>query len=906
MIHPAYSQKIEGARAGRDINQSLNVVDGSTLDAGIWHWSSWREKALAFHLNSAGAHATRLLASGLALPRPESTLIAESAERFLNDDPHAPQTVALYGKHGTGRSTLMMAVAFELADKGFGDIFVADDYMRFAQTDLRRVLPTDRKSVLIIDDADLQGAVRPVYNCRGSGILALGSFSRRRGATTFLGIGGRQYEPVTLADRPDAEQLGQLADVLQAPRLPKDRQNQLNRCNFRSAYRILKGEPPPLDLALQLVDLRFEGHDIELAVSLLTWCGTHDVLVPVSVLRRAVNTPVIEELEPWLQSRPIFDSAGEASAVWIEDQAVMNLAMSEWKKHHVVDKASFDWEIGRNIDAVLGVVNATKAPERVFTRQVIRIAEPQVAREAVERGFTTIVNCIHDEIDRGALLAWASAIPPGSDAAFAQLRDAVQDHILQTNPDFGAVIAFVTGESEREMSDDAVATAAKMIPIEQWADVLELCQGRSGGVLGVPTFHTALNFIRRHPDAEEILKIKNSAQIIATRLIRDPQPGPRIWLRDLLIDQDRLSPADGKSLLALCERCIGQRRHRVTMQSKWDPPNADQNMVDSLRGEYMRLWETRAADRVDEVTDVVLTLLNSGRAAGGQAGTLWAALFKLARNYLPERVPHMVGPMWTFVRSAWETARVRDSSLAAQLLLRTDAVGGHLSPQTIREALQALDGDKFEPLLVRLLGDSAWCAGDASVAQASICILRSSLESDPQRRADGISRGWESLLRAVNFEPRGALRAIDGHDMGRMIDALPSEVIINVGAFPDTDREADLASMVRRWGHKQAISLFSVCLSHNALRLAMDLVPNNWPDDRNWSIQMARLRALQGRLTDARKLLIEGAALGGSNPTSVSRAQHELAKRTTGYEKQMWQMLTALNRPRVLDELPEG
>jgi hypothetical protein len=146
---------------------------------------------------------------------------------------------------------------------------------------------------------------------------------------------------------------------------------------------------------------------------------------------------------------------------------------------------------------------------------------------------------------------------------------------------------------------------------------------------------------------------------------------------------------------------------------------------------------------------------------------------------------------------------------------------------------------------------------------------------------------------------------IDGSDVDRMTDALPSEVILNIDAYPIAERDADLASMVARWSMQQPTILFGACVANNAIRLAEGLVPKNWRDNASWAARMAMLRAAQGRLTDARKILSnndKAAPGGGAIPLLVSQAQSELARRTSGFEQEMWRMLAALNRPAALAE----
>src|SRR5690349_22421342 len=194
-------QVIKNARARGDINQSLTVAGGSSLGAGVWRWADWEDRVEA-GAPGALAASTRLVLRGLTISRSINDAALSAARTFLNGDANR-RAITVLGKHGTGRSAFAIAVAKALSSEGFEEIYLVDDYLRFAQTDLADVLPPDRRSVLVVDDADVQSAFRPLYNAIGAiDVCALTTLANRRLANTYAALDSRPNKILELPGRP--------------------------------------------------------------------------------------------------------------------------------------------------------------------------------------------------------------------------------------------------------------------------------------------------------------------------------------------------------------------------------------------------------------------------------------------------------------------------------------------------------------------------------------------------------------------------------------------------------------------------------------------------------------------------------------------------------------------------------
>ncbi|UFS97323.1 hypothetical protein [Nocardia huaxiensis] len=839
------------------------VPNGSTLNAGIWKWQDWRNRALSGG-PGATASATRFVSGGLALNNPKVQKICRLVEAFLDGDPSAAKTLAILGKHGTGRSTLLMATAQELADRGHEEIYIVDDFARFEGTDLRHVLPLDRKSILLVDDADAQSAFRPVYNALGViDMVAVGTFSKVRSATSFHHIGDGRDGPIPIADRPTREELDDLSEILNKISMTRSMQRRLDRCNIRSAYRILSGDPPPPELARRLVGLRFEGEPTELAVSILTWCGINDMLIPAPLLGRTLAAIIPENLMPWLQSRPVFDSEGESSALWIEDREVLRLANHQWREDHLFDYESYRDVILRDITALFNSIAPRKRAERLLARQLTRCTPPNLSPTVIDQSCQRLQECIQIEVDFSELLAWSASIPQGESQQLTDLRQDIRTGLTRGDPDLGALISFVVAQTDnRTHSANMAVGMSDDIGIEQWAEVIQLCEGQFGGLLGPYVFSTAIDFIKHHSDSSEILEFKNSAQIIATNLKRRGRADQRQWFRDALIRRlSELPIINAQYLMEMTTRCLMQRRYHLSMKKRWDPPNAGIAMVDDLRSEYEHLLAC-TDNKVDETTEAVLEALTMGSASDGKADHLWSKLVNLVEYQNPKQLPRVTEQAWLFVRDAWPRIGVSSCWMTAESLLTASCRSGQLEPAYVTEILQLMDAHGFRAqsavLLLRLLAASA-ASTESTTAALATEILHAILDSDPQNGTLRATRGWEAYKSALSLSFNGTLSTVDGEEIIETTKdwRCASVVVGSLHRYPIEQRNVDLSNMVSKWRrHRNLhILLFSMCLENDALDLAEGLISDNWQNSANWSIQMARVYAARNSLNRARNIV---------------------------------------------------
>jgi hypothetical protein len=839
------------------------------------------------------------------------------AQSFLEGGTRSPRTISVVGKHGTGRSVLAMQLAETLWRQGHQHIYVADDVFRFSQTDLRDVLPADARSLLFIDDADVQDAVRPVYNALGAiEVCALGTFSKSRTADRFRALSRTPADLILLPDRPSSAEMDALKVLVPPGYVSKARQRIINRCNLRSVVRLFAGEPPPEALARRLMDLRYEDRSLGRAVTMLVQCGMHDILLPSSLLIRAIGEDLLpEELAPWLQSRPAFEVDGESSVVWVEDRHVLSLANRVWKDNHVLDENSYDDEVLQTLRLLVDAVDSGRRGDRMVLRQILRRAPRKLARSMAEQATPVIRDCLGREQDRGSLLAWLGSIPLDVSSR-DDLRAAVQSKVSETDVDVGALLSFVTDEATRSAVTDVAYARdiAGLASIERWADLLELFEGPRLDLLGSGALFATLELLRHHDDCWQILGIKNSTQILATHVTKEGAPAQRRWLRDALLDGTHLDVAHVQFLTELTKRCVMQVRHQVALDPRWDPPRSDHNVVKALSEEYDRLWLSKEGDRTGDVSARVEHLLRSQQGSIGRADHLWGQYLDFVEYYNRSQLSMSVAGALSFVLEKWPAgygnvrmalSRLLDVSQRSRMLTR-DQLGAILEML----ASCGFGGASHEDVLFRFFGAASLCE-HPPVAVAAVAALRSMLDLAFQARIEAFDAAWPALVEAVGATFEGGLLSVRGADLEELPRRViaTSSVVSNLMRYPADTRRQDLEAMIVRFGNipGNQIRLFVACLRLGELDLARTLLPKSWFNDANWSLLAARLLAAEGDLLTARQLVRRPVTLRGhAHPLQVSMAQFDLARWTRGFERESWLLLAALTRPGELQPKPSA
>lgn len=255
-----YSQEVHRTRVRGSLTQTINVsvADGAVLGFGIWSWEDWVQRASRGARGPAAEATTGRLDTG-AIQRAGEQKIVAAVSAWAESSSVPSLTVGITGKHGAGATWSLLNVGEALAAQGFQRrIFVVDDLDRFGKTDLTKALPELDHYILLIDDADVQEAIRPLHHAIGSRtVCAIYTTADLRYATIMAALNARK-SPLDLAlpDRPTAPELQSMKQLLDRPHLSNADHHVIARANLRSAARILRGLEPTETLAQRLVDLR--------------------------------------------------------------------------------------------------------------------------------------------------------------------------------------------------------------------------------------------------------------------------------------------------------------------------------------------------------------------------------------------------------------------------------------------------------------------------------------------------------------------------------------------------------------------------------------------------------------------------------------------------------------------------
>ncbi len=894
-------QTVANTNVAGNLTQTVVVAGGSSLGNGVWPWRQWRERVDA---GAPGplAEATRTVTGTGAIRRLSDIELERHVTEWLDSARGGATTVALRGRHGTGRSVAVAALGLALERAGVDAVFVVDDYLRFEATDLRLVLPSDRRSVLLIDDADLHRAYRPVYNAVGSiDVCAVGSFSFRAQAEAFAALASNASprRVVALPDHPSQIEVGQLQAVIgaAAPR----RTAITERHNLRTVRRILLGDPPPDALARRLVSLRRDPAVAQIAGALM-WCGMREILVPSSLLVRFGGGPIPAELEPWLASRSVDDGI-ESLAYWIEDRAVLGLAERTWRDSGALDRSAYLEEMAGTLGAMLVRVDPERAGHRVVHRQVLRRSALSLATSLAETSAEVLLECVEREAaDRSALLAWANAVP-GQSTLHDRVRDCVTARIVASSPDVGALVAHL---SELESGGDGgrhLAAIPGLATLDQWAEVLELFDGRNA-LLGAAAFRAAMDQLRAEPSGPELIALRNCGQILARNIIRDGRHLDRTWLRDVLLDAEELRASHAQFLIEVTERCVMQERHRVGLDRRWRPASADLDDVRALEMEYDRLWAGRFGYRVDEVIERVQHVIEGDALLDH----LTFQLLAFTEHFDPGALPELTETSWQRTIDAIRRDGLRHCHGSTRKLLEMSMSTEPLSAPRVSALLRLLDDTGFDgvhpfAVIPSVLG-AAVAVDDTEMSAISIATIRASLLPEPHERLAEVLKSWSALCTAAGVSGTGAFAALDWpsaieRGLFAFVPAILTRVFMRL---PADSRALDLQRLIAQYGDsmRHRRQLVSCALLAEDVARARALVPPDAADHRQWLALLARLRVAEGDLAGARAILRDGAGSTEGrrqNPVAIALAERDLARATMGYESQMWSMLAGLSMP---------
>lgn len=913
-------QTVANSSAGRDINQSIVIAGGSTLGSGVWKWTTWQDRVQKGAPGSLAA-STRLVAGGRFIKREVYHEALDAARAYLTGK-SSRRSIVVYGKHGTGRSMVAMAAIQALSQDGFEHLYVVDDYLRFSQTDLSTVIPKNVRSLVVIDDADLQSALRPLYNAVGSvDICALVTVAHPRSAGSFAALDSHPNSTLNLPGRPTADEIELLRAAVAGPPVSKRHERNLGQYNIRSVSRVLAGDGPPMELAQRLIDLRYEDRVSAAAISVLSKCGERSITVPSELLFRVIGEYIPEALSPWLQTRPLYGEDAVSQAVWIEDFEVLTLSERLWRTEYVLDWSVYEQELRDTLGRVYEAVSPANPGDRLVARQLLKRSRPSTVVPVANAHVEKIVACILEEKNRASLLAWRSALPATGVNEKDRVHNAFLQQLALQEPDFGALVAILMDlASDATIDDDDLSAVADSAGINLWASVLELFEGRRGEALGIAAFRLLLDCVSRHDDAREILHLYNSAQILGNTVPKQGLHYHRKWLRDSYLQTDPFRLSFVTYLLEVSQRCVMQDRHRIALDPRWYPPTASQDDVAALQAAYDRQVLAKGENRVEEVIERTISVLTDATQNRGARDHAWSQVIGFAEYHERSKLNLLCLQALEFGVDAWASNDLQHGHIALSKALRLNRRTQLVTMDQLRVLVLLAAQQGFGTVLPStvifpLLHAAAESDVDdvRAVARRTIRSLRHAIiEKDKANFEHAWMEFASRLDPAVATGDSGSVSA--GFDSAHAVHQSDSAAIGSFAAWPAEERSGYLEFLTEQYTNPTVMNstLFSSCITFERLDLAERLIPAGWEAIPEWVLDVARFKAVKGDLTAARQLYSDLRhreilrADGRAKPVRVSIFQRELAQRTIGFESSMWSMLAGLTKPGELQPRVTG
>lgn len=908
------SQQVQDTRVKGNLTQTINVsvADGAVLGFGIWSWEDWVQRAQRGARGPAAEATNGRLDSG-AIHRVGEQKIVAAVCAWAESSSVDSLTVGIIGKHGTGATWSLLNVGEAIAAQGFQDlIFVVDDLDRFSKTDLTKAIPKCDRCILLIDDADVQQAMRPLRHAIGTHkVCAIYTTADRRYAGLMSALNPRKSAlDLELPDLPSPRELQSLRHLLDRPHLSNADSHGVARANLRSAVRILRSLEPTETMAQRLVDLRSDDTAaVPGSVAFLLFSTARDLLLPQALALRAVGGDISAEVMTWVQVRPYLQANGQIhNLLWIEDRMAARLAENMWQSSGELDKASRRDAIEKIATVLVSAASADSAQERTFVRQLFKTLPPSMQVELTRRHALRLREFANREERTELVFGWLPILKAGGigivDLVNARLR--TQDHAAPYDGVDLILAINAMGESSAVTNLEAYLAGAQVWPASAWVQfiaMLEHVSSRHTAVL----LQTALPLLRGRSDLPQILQTGNSVQLLVPLVERFAPPKDRSWVRECLVPLVATQPYTAPMMLSLTGRCLAQPRSerglrilRVVTSGSYGT-----DFAKLFTEEIQALADEEAgAALAHETVDAVAVALRLTTMKPSVVNNIWRSLLIFARTWDPDRAA-------IFTREAADyVEKVRGHTPYAHILAlhNSTLIGmsrfGLLEQRDVEAALLPfLDGRRHISVAQAALNSlSAFANSDLWVADLAMAAIRALICDEPVAAKAAVGAFLADASRGCpeqnEYVTPPAFLMLDHSWTSPLMQQL-----VQAMRWLDADELKMFNRVSERW---HGFSDVHQGLAREALRLGLQgsersLFEGMATKSPTWACLCVAAEAADGHLAIARQGMKDVLASyqerrQGAHPYAVHQASASMARATLGDESVLYGLIARLMR----------
>jgi hypothetical protein len=833
----------------------------------------------------------------------------DTVYKWITAGQSSSMIIGINGKHGSGTTTCLFSVALALSQMtSTEDMYVVDDIDKFGVTDLSKALYGHDRLILLIDDADKQQALRPIRLAMHSlPICAIYTSSNTPYSEDMAALNESESVPeIVLNSTPDTIQLKALRSLLKRPHLSISEKEALARANFRSAVRILEGRSTTKGVTRRLVNLRRDGHIAAArAVEYLTFTTARDLLIPQSLMRRAMGREIPTEVMSWVQIRPYLRRLRQADhLLWIEDREAAKRAEAQWRSASQYDERSFNDSILLLTESLVTAASVDSAVDRTFIRRLLGHL-PYELRENVARSHIAVLRQMAER-EQGQDLAfgWLSYLKLGGvDVShFVASKIALGFGTLDDGVDLVLAIQAMGGEyAARELA--VKVDGASLWSAHAWVNFISLLEHFPRSQAS-KLLRAAIPWLRARSDLTQILDTWNTLQTLLRLVELHGSPSDRIHVHSYSLPFMALRPNVANAVFKLTTRCIVQSRSALAIRALQAAISTDaaqrSKMLAIFRDEAIGLTiEEREQSLAQKALDCVVYNHSWPPSVQNQ---LRRSALAFASKWSPDLVPSLIYDNATYLSAALVESPFNHSAHLHSYVMRVMAERGALVGEYMPVALAPFSVPKSNPSVGRSAISSllAFSASTSLYSFQARSALYQLIDVEPELAMASVEAFLDDVRDLV--AERGTLHVPTAFSDLDTRSGLPLvQDLLFAIRYVGGDERALVRSAVKRWNQFPSLRTW---LAGEVLRLnmqdeAQDLFRDGEGGGLSWTCMvvsaMANMRNLPAARAGIREIVNHLQRHGeGAHPFAITRAAASMSHVTDGNESELYSLVTRL------------
>jgi len=632
-----------------------------------------------------------------------------------------------------------------------------------------------------------------------------------------------------------------------------------------------------------------------------------DLMLPQSMLLRALGRSIPVDLNPWIQVRPYGAAALTQHLLWIEDRVAAAGAERLWNDENEYDRAShFERQLTQTV-RLLSAAKPQASLDRVLARQLLASVPGEMRRAIGEALAPHLLEMVSHEGRAEFAYSWLPLLASaGIDAQPIVRRHLRTDPGLPRDPVSLLLTLHHLGAEKTAEHLASTLDLSEAWTTDDWVDFIALLEHLSPSNSD-QLVRIALPLLRGlGPGVMQILSAANSVQLLAPVVERAGGPADRRWILPFLQEIASTKPHAVGQYLLLTRRCLSQPRNelaldimqRVLLGKGFETREAAERYSGLVRRELEEDLAGRAVDTVDHLTDGLQTKPSI-------ANNVWGAYIRFAWSWAPGAAGAITLRALDLVASTGPQTSVKLMIVMHQSALRAAARLGVLRAPDLRVALDTSSWPMKRDSAAARFIDCLSASAASSSLEVSLAARRalSALVQEGGRSLRLVlmefveaARAWTGFTGRLDLP--GALFSVDE---SHAVPATAATLLSNLrwAEIEDTRRAAE--AIYRRWGDDPRLTQRVVVAmlrldapDLGALRLSR--IPA--PTPTQWCL-WAAVHARQGSLSDAREDLRQVLKTyrqkgRGGHPHTVHQAASEMAAKSRGQERHAYLLVRSL------------